>query len=162
MRIPRRSMCGRSPGRSSTMAAHPLLLIRTRLGPSASVENPSFLKFSNRSAKVGSCGFSLRKNIVPIIIRGVPYLVALDEGTTSARAALYNETGIRIAMQAGPIECHFPHPGLSEFRERNPDVTVTLTLTDRPAVSAEDNWDLIIHIGELRNSSLVMIRLAPN
>src|SRR5579872_6062181 len=114
MRIPRRSMCGRSPGRSSTMAAHPLLLIRTRLGPSASVENPSFLKFSNRSAKVGSCGFSLRKNIVPIIIRGVPYLVALDEGTTSARAALYNETGIRIAMQAGPIECHFPHPGWVE------------------------------------------------
>jgi DNA-binding transcriptional LysR family regulator len=35
-------------------------------------------------------------------------------------------------------------------------------LTDRPAVSAESNWDLVIHIGELRSSSLVMVRLAPN
>lgn len=48
------------------------------------------------------------------------------------------------------------------FRERNPGVTVTLTLTDRPAIAAEDNWDLIIHIGELKDSSLVMVRLAPN
>ena len=51
---------------------------------------------------------------------------------------------------------------LGEFRELNPDVTVTLTLTDSPAVAAEDNWDVIVHIGELRDSSLVMIRLAPN
>lgn len=49
-----------------------------------------------------------------------------------------------------------------EFRKLHPDVTVTLTLTDRPSVSADDNFDLVIHIGELRNSSLVMVRLAPN
>lgn len=49
-----------------------------------------------------------------------------------------------------------------EFRKHNPDVSVTLTLTDRPAISADDNSDLVIHIGELRNSSLVMVRLAPN
>ena len=44
----------------------------------------------------------------------------------------------------------------------NPGVTVTLTLTDRPAVADEGNWDLIVNIGELKNSSLVMVRLAPN
>lgn len=48
------------------------------------------------------------------------------------------------------------------FRERHPEVSVTLTLTDRPIVATDGNWDLIIHIGELRNSSLVMVRLAPN
>jgi DNA-binding transcriptional LysR family regulator len=51
---------------------------------------------------------------------------------------------------------------VGEFRRLHPDVTVTLTLTDRPTVAADDNCDLVIHIGELRNSSLVMVRLAPN
>ena len=51
---------------------------------------------------------------------------------------------------------------VAEFRRLNPNVTVALSLNDRPAVSAEDNNDLVIHIGELRNSSLVMVRLAPN
>lgn len=51
---------------------------------------------------------------------------------------------------------------VAEFRRLHPNVTVALSLTDRPAVSAEDNNDLVIHIGELRNSSLVMVRLAPN
>jgi len=44
----------------------------------------------------------------------VPYILSLDEGTTSARAALYNEQGRRIAMQSSPIECTFPHPGWVE------------------------------------------------
>ena len=41
----------------------------------------------------------------------MPYLLSLDEGTTSARAALYNESGARIAMEANPIDCEFPYPG---------------------------------------------------
>ena len=52
---------------------------------------------------------------------------------------------------------------VGEFRRLHPDVTVALTLTDRPMVSAHDHYyDLVIHIGELRDSSLVMVRLAPN
>jgi DNA-binding transcriptional LysR family regulator len=52
---------------------------------------------------------------------------------------------------------------VGEFRRLHPEVTVTLTLTDRPTVSAHDHYyDLVIHIGELRDSSLVMVRLAPN
>jgi DNA-binding transcriptional LysR family regulator len=68
---------------------------------------------------------------------------------------------LRVAAPLG-FGRKYVSPVLSKFRQLNPNVTVTLTLTDRPAVSAENNWDLIIHIGELRNSSLVMIRLAPN
>jgi glycerol kinase len=44
----------------------------------------------------------------------VPFLLALDEGTTSARAALYNESGRRVAMKSRPIACAFPHPGWVE------------------------------------------------
>src|SRR5438309_2220554 len=34
----------------------------------------------------------------------VPFLLSLDEGTTSARAALYDEHGYRLAMESAPIE----------------------------------------------------------
>ncbi|HVW87089.1 MAG TPA: glycerol kinase GlpK, partial [Bryobacteraceae bacterium] len=44
----------------------------------------------------------------------MPYVLSLDEGTTSARAALYNERGERIAMQAVPVESRFPQPGWVE------------------------------------------------
>ncbi len=42
------------------------------------------------------------------------YLLALDEGTTSARAALYNRKGERVAMESFPIACAYPHPGWVE------------------------------------------------
>jgi len=44
----------------------------------------------------------------------VPFLLSLDEGTTSARAALYNSEGARIAMESAPIQCAFPQPGWVE------------------------------------------------
>ena len=44
----------------------------------------------------------------------MPYVISLDEGTTSARAALYNEHGERIAMHSVPFDCCYPHPGWVE------------------------------------------------
>ncbi len=44
----------------------------------------------------------------------MPFVLSLDEGTTSARAALYNQKGERIAMCAEPFECRFPKPGWVE------------------------------------------------
>jgi glycerol kinase len=44
----------------------------------------------------------------------VPYLLALDEGTTSARTALYNEAGERLAMESARIACAYPNPGWVE------------------------------------------------
>ncbi len=44
----------------------------------------------------------------------MPFVLALDEGTTSARAALYNEEGRRVAMQSEPVECVYPQPGWVE------------------------------------------------
>ena len=40
--------------------------------------------------------------------------MSLDEGTTSARAALYDEQGRRIALESAPIACHYPRPGWVE------------------------------------------------
>ena len=41
-------------------------------------------------------------------------VLSIDEGTTSARAALYNERGERIAIHAVPFESRYPHPGWVE------------------------------------------------
>jgi glycerol kinase len=42
------------------------------------------------------------------------YVLALDEGTTSARAALYDPRGTRLAMESSPIHCYYPQPGWVE------------------------------------------------
>jgi glycerol kinase len=44
----------------------------------------------------------------------VPFLLSLDEGTTSARAALYDERGHRVDMESAPVECRYPQPGWVE------------------------------------------------
>jgi glycerol kinase len=42
------------------------------------------------------------------------FLLSLDEGTTSARAALYDEQGRRTAMQSQPFPSRYPQPGWVE------------------------------------------------
>jgi glycerol kinase len=42
------------------------------------------------------------------------WVLSIDEGTTSARAALYNERGERIAMRAVPVVPRYPKPGWVE------------------------------------------------
>ena len=44
----------------------------------------------------------------------MPYILSLDEGTTSARAALYDEAGRAVSMESNPIVCRYPHPGWVE------------------------------------------------
>ena len=68
---------------------------------------------------------------------------------------------LRVAAPLG-FGRSYVAPIAAAFRERNPSVTITLTLTDKPAITSDGNWDLIVHIGELKDSSLVMVRLAQN
>ncbi|OZI60192.1 LysR family transcriptional regulator [Bordetella genomosp. 11] len=53
-------------------------------------------------------------------------------------------------------------PAVARVRRDYPEVTATLTLSDRPGRVAEDGWDVLVHIGELRDSALVMHRIAAN
>ncbi|MBI3679314.1 MAG: glycerol kinase GlpK [Acidobacteria bacterium] len=69
----------------------------------------------------------------------MPFLLALDEGTTSARAVLYDERGRRLAMESNPIDCMYPHPG---WVEQNADqiwsaqLDAALRVLDRSGVRA--------------------------
>ncbi len=44
----------------------------------------------------------------------MPYILALDEGTTSARAALYDAEGRRLGIESCLLETRYPQPGWVE------------------------------------------------
>src|SRR5579862_3242991 len=44
----------------------------------------------------------------------MPFILSLDEGTTSARAALYDQQGRLVGMEAVAFPCEYPHPGWVE------------------------------------------------
>ena len=53
-------------------------------------------------------------------------------------------------------------PVIARFRRAHPEVRATLSLSVRPGSLADHSWDVMVHIGELRDSTLVMHRLARN
>jgi DNA-binding transcriptional LysR family regulator len=53
-------------------------------------------------------------------------------------------------------------PLVAKFRTAYSDVNFNLKLSDRPGHDREDAADLVIHIGQLRDSSLMARRIAPN
>jgi glycerol kinase len=76
----------------------------------------------------------------------VPYVLSLDEGTTSARAALYDDQGRRVAMESAPIECLYPQPGWVE-QDANSIWTAQLDATRRTLASARVKASAIAGIG---------------
>ena len=56
----------------------------------------------------------------------------------------------------------FVAPAVAAFRTENPQVTISLTLSESPVRLGDDRWDLLVHVGELKDSSLIVHRLAPN
>ena len=44
----------------------------------------------------------------------MPHILAFDEGTTSARTVLYDETGRRLLMRSQPLTSAYPNPGWVE------------------------------------------------
>ncbi|MEJ1963580.1 MAG: LysR family transcriptional regulator [Gammaproteobacteria bacterium] len=56
----------------------------------------------------------------------------------------------------------FVAPAADAFLRNHPEIHLSLTLSENPAGLGADSWDVLIHAGELRASSLIAHRLAPN
>jgi DNA-binding transcriptional LysR family regulator len=56
----------------------------------------------------------------------------------------------------------FVGPVAAQFRREHPAATVELILSDNPLRLGAESWDLVVHIGALKDSRLVAQRLAPN
>lgn len=57
--------------------------------------------------------------------RNLVYLLAIDQGTSSTRAILYNAQGQSVKSHQIPIETQYPHPG---WVEQNPEIIWQNTL----------------------------------
>jgi DNA-binding transcriptional LysR family regulator len=53
-------------------------------------------------------------------------------------------------------------PLAARFQAEHPLLSVVLDLSDRPNLSAGDGWDIVVHIGQLRDSTLQRHVLAKN
>ncbi len=71
----------------------------------------------------------------------MPFVLSLDEGTTSARAAVYNRNGERVLMCAECFDSRFPQPGWVEqdaLEIWNAQLRATRALFEQSRVSARD------------------------
>ena len=64
----------------------------------------------------------------------MPHILAFDEGTTSARTVLYDETGERLLMRSIPITSTYPNPG---WVDQDPDEIWSAQLRSALTVLAE-------------------------
>lgn len=97
-------------------------------------------------------------------------LVARGRRICAELGLLADDLGSRRRVIAGHLRVLAPlgfghryvAPAVARVRRDHPEVTATLTCSDRPGRFAEDSWDVTVHIGELRDSSLIMQRIASN
>ena len=89
----------------------------------------------------------------------IEQLGELTESLSTQRTAVSGH--LRIVAPLG-FGRRFVAPEVTRFHAAHPDVTVRLTLSDRPARLEDEACDLIIYVGKLRNSGLVKKGLAPN
>jgi DNA-binding transcriptional LysR family regulator len=68
---------------------------------------------------------------------------------------------LRIAAPFG-FGRRYVAPAAAAFRKEHPSTSVTLELSHDPLQFASDTWDVVIHIGQLKDSQRSMMKLAPN
>lgn len=53
-------------------------------------------------------------------------------------------------------------PLIGEFRDRNPQLQASLVLSERPARATDDRFDVALHVGAMKDSSMIAFPLAAN
>ncbi|KJC42951.1 LysR family transcriptional regulator [Bradyrhizobium sp. LTSP885] len=116
---------------------------------------------------------------VQLVSRSARRLTLTDEGELlllRGRALLDDAAELTDALQArrGTITGHlkilaplgfgrrYIAPAIAAFRSRHPDASVDLELSDRLGRATAGSWDIMIHIGVLKDSALQLQRLASN
>jgi DNA-binding transcriptional LysR family regulator len=86
----------------------------------------------------------------------------LDSAEASVSAGGVKASGhMRITAPAGFGRRHVA-PLVPKFRVLHPDVTISLSLSDRVVDLAGEGFDCAVRVGDLPDSSLVSVRLAEN
>jgi DNA-binding transcriptional LysR family regulator len=97
------------------------------------------------------------------LVKGARHIIEqigeLTESISTQRTTVSGH--LRIVAPLG-FGRRFVAPEVSRFQAMHPEVSIRLTLSDRPARLEDDACDLIIYVGKLHNSSLIKKNLAPN
>lgn len=89
-------------------------------------------------------------------------LAELASAEASVSAGGIKATGhLALTAPAGFGRRHVA-PLVPRFRELHPDVTISLSLSDRVVDLAAEGFDCAVRVGEMPDSSLVSVRLADN
>ena len=86
--------------------------------------------------------------------------IASAEASVSA-GGIRPKGHLRLTAPAGFGRRHVA-PLVPLFRERHPEVTISLNLSDRVIDLAAEGYDCAVRVGDLPDSSLVSVRLADN
>jgi DNA-binding transcriptional LysR family regulator len=94
--------------------------------------------------------------------QGAAVLAQIDLLTENLGTRRNAVTGhLRVAAPFGFGRLHVA-PAMESLRAAYPEVELTLSLFDDPAHLRSESWDVLIHVGPLRDSTMTMVRLAPN
>lgn len=86
-------------------------------------------------------------------------LSALQEELAERRGVA---TGVLRLVAPLGFGRHYITPLITKYHEERPDVRVELTLSDRPGSDLTTASDIMIHIGEMRDSEQIATVVAPN
>ncbi|SDV50633.1 LysR family transcriptional regulator [Chitinasiproducens palmae] len=120
-----------------------------------------------------------RRLATRLVERTARKLVFTEEGALLCRRgaelvrqfdALVEDIHLRHGGLVGTLKVNAPlgfgrrhlAPVIADFQRDNPEVDVALTLSDQPLTETADRFDVVVHIGELRSSSLIGHAIAPN
>jgi DNA-binding transcriptional LysR family regulator len=116
---------------------------------------------------------------VRLVDRSTRHFALTDEGrllAERARSLIEEVDSIAdvLAKRRGAVSGHlrvmasfgfgrrFIAPVAAQFRAAHPETIVELLLSENPTRLANERWDVLIHVGELKDSALVARRVAEN
>lgn len=122
------------------------------------IEKKLALKLIQRPSRI----VSLTEEGQLLLNKGLSILQGLDDLQQQIDERKEQVCGkLRVLAPLGFGNDHIA-PLLGEYKALHPQLDIELELSDNPNWSKHHKWDIIIYIGELNDSSLKMITLAPN
>jgi DNA-binding transcriptional LysR family regulator len=116
------------------------------------------VRLVNRSTR----SFSLTAEGSLLVERGEKVVAEIEDIAETLSSRKKTVAGhLRIAAPFG-FGRRFVAPAAAAFRREHPSTAVTLELSHDPLQSASDICDVIVHIGQLKDSQRSMLKLAPN
>ncbi len=132
---------------SQTMVTKHVAEIETRLGV-------TLFHRSTRRLTLTEAGSRYLESCTRILAEIEDAETEAGAGRAEPRGTLRVNAPVSFGMrEIGPL--------LSEFLDKNPEVSIELGVNDRVVDLIDEGWDLAIRIGRLEDSSLVARKLAP-